>query len=384
MASQNPTIFISSTFYDLRQIRADIFHYIEGTLGYRVLASEHPTFPVDPDVNTIENCRRRVQQDADIMVLIVGGRYGAIPEDLGKSVTNLEYEIARSKGIPIYTFIQRDILAVLPAWEKNPNADFSNIVDNAALFEFIQSIHSSDRHWTYPFDTAQDIVKTLRKQFAFLMMSGLKLQKRLRGQDNRFQNLSGNLLKIALEQHDGWPGSLFGQALINEIVSRQEMKHSYDLGVALGPGENINATDYKDWMQLRLSEVLRMFSAINKTVNRSLHDAFKFEDIDKIFFGARQIANIYEEAIQWSQRVRRVRVPKYFDSLTQEVAMITGQLICETEKFGPRLIEEIHRVVSCNSDEKKVELTFTIDVDNAEQLNIKLHDAVARYESEQI
>lgn len=384
MASQNPTIFISSTFYDLRQVRADIFHYIEDQIGYRALASEYHTFPVDPDVNTIENCRRRVQQDADIMVLIIGGRYGSISADLGKSVTNLEYEIARSKCIPIYTFIQRDILAVLPTWKRNPNADFSNVVDNAALFEFIQSIHSEGRHWTYSFDTAQDIVKTLRKQLAFLMMSGLKLQKRLKGQENKFGNLRGNELKIVIEQHDGWPGILFGQALNNEIVSRQEMKQSYELGVALGPGENINATDYNEWMQLCFSEVLRIFSAITKTVNKSLHDAFESEDVDKIIFGARQIATIYEEAIQWSQRVRRARVPEYFDSLTQELAMVTSQLLYETEKFGSRLIDEIHRVLSSDSIEKKVALTFTIDVDNAEQLNIKLQDAVARYESEQI
>lgn len=382
MASHSPTTFISSTFYDLRQIRVDLFNFIKGQLGYRALASEHDSFPVDPDIDTIENCRERVQKDADCMVLIIGNRYGSIPTKLSKSVTNLEYEVARAKGIPIYTFIQKDILAILPAWESNPNGDFSTIVDNPALFHFINNIRSSGRQWTFPFDTAQDIVNALRKQFAYLMMSGLELQKRLSGKENKLYNLNGKLLKIAVEQADGWQGRLFGQAIIDEIASRHELKRAFETGVALGPGENLEASGYNGWVQLRLSEVLRLFSAINRTVDKSLHDAFETDDIDTIIYGARQIGRIYEEAIEWSQRVRRARVPEIFENLTQEVALVTMQLIRQTEDFGPRLVEEIDCVLQSDSDEKTVKLTFKIDVENAEQLNIKLKDAVARYEDD--
>lgn len=55
-----PTIMVSSTFYDLRQIRKDLDVFISEDLGYIPLLSELPSFPVDPDVDTIENCRRRV------------------------------------------------------------------------------------------------------------------------------------------------------------------------------------------------------------------------------------------------------------------------------------------------------------------------------------
>ena len=51
-----PCVMVSSTFYDLRQIRDDLRQFIEG-LGYRSLLSEHPSFPIDPDATTIENCR---------------------------------------------------------------------------------------------------------------------------------------------------------------------------------------------------------------------------------------------------------------------------------------------------------------------------------------
>ena len=63
-----PNIMISSTFYDLRQIRADLAEFISDQLGYVPLLSELSSFPVDPDLDTIDNCRARVENNADMFV----------------------------------------------------------------------------------------------------------------------------------------------------------------------------------------------------------------------------------------------------------------------------------------------------------------------------
>jgi Domain of unknown function (DUF4062) len=73
-----PAVMISSTFYDLAQVRADLLDFLQNEVGYRPLLSEHKSFPVDPDADTVENCKRRVERDADIFVLIIGGRYGYV------------------------------------------------------------------------------------------------------------------------------------------------------------------------------------------------------------------------------------------------------------------------------------------------------------------
>ena len=91
---RRPSIFISSTCYDLKQLRADLHSYVEQA-GFEPVLSEYPTFPVDPDETAIENCRKMVESRADIFVLVVGGRYGSLTEQ-GKSVTNLEYLSARA------------------------------------------------------------------------------------------------------------------------------------------------------------------------------------------------------------------------------------------------------------------------------------------------
>src|SRR5262245_56972119 len=114
-----PNVMISSTFFDLKQVRTDLASFIRDDLGYRPLMSEWPSFPIDPDVDTIENCRRRVELEADILVLLIGGRYGQIDSKASKSVTNIEYLAARAKGIPIYAFVEKRILPLLSIWREN-------------------------------------------------------------------------------------------------------------------------------------------------------------------------------------------------------------------------------------------------------------------------
>jgi len=136
-----PSVYVSSTCYDLSQVRADIRTFLE-SLGLEPILSEFNSFPINPESGTIENCTEIVKQRADILVLIIGGRYGS-QAPIGKSVTNLEYLQARAKGIPIYVFVLKSILNILPAWKKNMNGNFEEIVDSPKLFEFVESLKDS-------------------------------------------------------------------------------------------------------------------------------------------------------------------------------------------------------------------------------------------------
>ena len=202
---------VSSTFYDLRQIRDDLRQFIEG-LGYRPLLSEHPSFPIDPDATTIENCRRRVEQDADVLVLVIGGRYGSIDATPNKSVTNLEYTSARHKRIPIYVFIDPQVLALLPLWKRNQAADFSEQVDSPRLFEFIEHVRTIDAVWMNEFRIACDITDALRTQFAYQQQAGLRLQRQAVGLADQdwLDTLHGEALRPAGVTRIGCPSKEAG------------------------------------------------------------------------------------------------------------------------------------------------------------------------------
>ncbi len=145
-----PSVFVSSTCYDLAQVRYDLRSFFE-SMGMVPILSEFSSFPVDPNLDTIENCRAVIKEKADIFVLVVGGRYGSEVGN-GKSVTNLEYLEAKAKGIPCYVFVQKPILTTLPIWQKNRSGDFSGLVDSSKLFEFVESLRDPKENWVFPFE----------------------------------------------------------------------------------------------------------------------------------------------------------------------------------------------------------------------------------------
>ena len=68
-------IFLSSTCYDLKQIRTDLFEYFHSA-NYAPFLSENYDFPINPQKGTIDNCIDNVKNNTDIFVLVVGNRYG--------------------------------------------------------------------------------------------------------------------------------------------------------------------------------------------------------------------------------------------------------------------------------------------------------------------
>ena len=54
-----PSVFVSSTFYDLAQVRQDLRLFFE-SLGMVPVLSESSSFPVDPNLGAVENCQAGV------------------------------------------------------------------------------------------------------------------------------------------------------------------------------------------------------------------------------------------------------------------------------------------------------------------------------------
>ncbi|MBI2817051.1 MAG: DUF4062 domain-containing protein [Acidobacteria bacterium] len=142
-------------------------------LGLDPMVSEYNSFPVNPDLGTIDNCLNAVETRADTFILIVGGRYGSLA-DGGKSVTNLEYQTANAKGIPAYVFVMRSILDIVPVWKANQSGNFGHVVDSVKVFEFVEKLRQTGEEWVFPFEHAQDIFDVLRNQLAYLFMDSLE------------------------------------------------------------------------------------------------------------------------------------------------------------------------------------------------------------------
>lgn len=91
-----PRIFLSSTYYDLKQVRIDIERFIKD-FGYESVLNERGNIPYGSERKLEEYCYKEIEL-CDMLVSIVGGRYGSQSHEGNYSISNLELKTAIDKG----------------------------------------------------------------------------------------------------------------------------------------------------------------------------------------------------------------------------------------------------------------------------------------------
>lgn len=168
-----PRIFISSTFYDLRQIRSELDKFIMN-LGYEPIRNEEGDIPYGKEEELQKYCYREIE-NVDILISIIGNRYGspAVSDDKEKeySVTQREIKTAYERNKQVYIFIDKNVLTEYETYLLNKKSkDITyKYVDNKNIYKFIEEVKSwSHNNNIKDFETADDITKYLKEQFAGL------------------------------------------------------------------------------------------------------------------------------------------------------------------------------------------------------------------------
>lgn len=366
---------VSSTFYDLRQIRVDLARFIADDLGYIPLLSELPSFPIDPDLDTIENCRARVEKNADVLVLIIGGRYGSIDDKTDKSITNLEFLSARQKGIPIYAFVERGVLALIPTWKNNRTADFSATVDTPRVFDFVEYVRSQERVWTFPFETAQDISSTLRHQLAYLFFDSLRIRLLLSGAGlpSYFDTIGPKALRIALEKPSAWEYRLFLESWIDEVGKRSDSIWAYESGLTLDAAEHVTAMTAGAWILTRMHELESLVQSVNRLLNTHVQEAFgkpgEPGDIKRIVWVSRMLGSVLDGTLGWAKRIRCARLETPFEHIGAELSLFVDDLIKQFQSFPIDSLNKIEAslALAASGKPQKLELTIVFTLANLER-----------------
>ena len=95
-------VFVSSTFVDLQEERREV---MQALLELDCIPAGMELFPASNDDQW--SLIKRVIDDSDYYILIIGGRYGSTTED-GISYTQKEFEYALATGKPIISFLHRN------------------------------------------------------------------------------------------------------------------------------------------------------------------------------------------------------------------------------------------------------------------------------------
>jgi hypothetical protein len=157
-----PRIFVSSTFYDLKQIRTDLEHFMRD-LGYEPVLYERGHVPYGRSEKLEDYCYSEIEH-CDILVSVIGGRYGSTSNRPPHSVSQTELLTALKAGKQVYIFIEKSVYAeyrTFLANKGNVNMKY-HFADNVAVYEFIEQCcrfprsftARSSRHLTAPDVTA--------------------------------------------------------------------------------------------------------------------------------------------------------------------------------------------------------------------------------------
>jgi hypothetical protein len=145
-----PRVFISSTCFELNDVRSELTEFLEN-YNFEVLNSQLKNFGVTPRKHSHSACLDQVN-NSDYLILIIGTRRGGTFIGSELSITNEEYNLAAKKDIPTIAFVNRRVEEAIPLYKKNPRADFSTVVDDKRVFDFIEIIKSNaEDNWLHPF-----------------------------------------------------------------------------------------------------------------------------------------------------------------------------------------------------------------------------------------
>ncbi|WP_195655909.1 DUF4062 domain-containing protein [Bacteroides sp. 1001136B_160425_E2] len=180
-----PRVFISSTFYDLRQIRVELDKFIEG-LGYEPVRNEEGDIPYGKDEALQAYCYKEIA-NIDVLVSIIGSRYGSAgiikEKEQEYSVSQLELKTALKEDKQVFVFIDKNVFTEYETYILNKNNEnvIYKYVDNVNIYKFIEEIKALPHNNNIKgFETAEDITSYLREQFAGLFKQFMLDNKRVK------------------------------------------------------------------------------------------------------------------------------------------------------------------------------------------------------------
>lgn len=196
-----PRVFISSTYYDLKQVRNNIGSFID-SLGYESVMHERSEVAYSQNTPLENDCYHEIE-NCDIVVCIIGNHFGSQSSDADLSITMKELTTAIKVKKKVYIFIAKDVFIENRTYIQNRDSGSfkSAYTDDLRIHEFIEQLKNSvHEHVIESFDTTEDIVNTLRKQFAGLLQGLLRREASLADKKTAYDlQQSAEMIKAAID-----------------------------------------------------------------------------------------------------------------------------------------------------------------------------------------
>lgn len=247
-AQKDPiTIFVSSTYQDLKDCRTEVEKQLVG-LEQAVVGMEYFGATID---TPLETCKKKLEK-SKLMVLLLGVSYGSIEPNSNKSYTENEYDYAVELGIPILVYeadLNSTSLGIAPSSFDTTNQErlnqFKKRVRSKHIIATFSSIDSLGKL------VAHDIPAALEKLSAISSASSITdkaIHKEITEEDlksgaakyERFwlrpQSIAGQLIPVRLRLNKKFSGWKVKDELISALGLTVGDTISTEVSVQLGLG----------------------------------------------------------------------------------------------------------------------------------------------------
>lgn len=300
-----PRVFISSTFYDLRQVRADIDIFLE-KIGYESIRNEEGDIPYGRDDTLEEYCYQEIKS-VDILVSIIGGRFGSESKRDNSSISQIELRTALKERKQVYIFIDKNVIAEYETYLLNKDTEGMKYryVDDIRIYKFIEEIRGlSSNNNIKGFEASADITSYLKEQLAGLFQRLLEDQIRVREVSliNNLEKTAQTLNKLVTflsEENKGKEDEInkilmMNHPLVNSIRGKLKIEYNFYIEALADLTKLLIARGYHDtsnlpWLQSDVDGYYE-FDNANARKRIRLHDSL-FDSDGKLK---------YIKAIDWN------------------------------------------------------------------------------------
>ena len=222
-------VFVSSTCYELRDLRASIKIWLEN-LGLTPLMSDESGFPHVDGMQPYATCLR-VLEDCPLVIAVIDRHYGQgfdnwspYPQHRGCAPTHAELRHALDLGKRVLIYVQRDTWNFYEVWRKNPKA-FATSAPHGLDERTLQMFHELKQRrpvpWMTHFADVTELLQSLNSEFVNQLYA--QLREREKETTDLASYVLEKLLDAAPEVREKIASELNPSLIVDRETLRQQL-----------------------------------------------------------------------------------------------------------------------------------------------------------------
>ncbi|MFT4900154.1 MAG: hypothetical protein ACI9U0_001955 [Flavobacteriales bacterium] len=279
--------------------------------------------------------------------------------------------------MPVYVFVNSDVMNILPIWKNNPDANFSSHVENEKVLEFVEQLAHFKSNWVYKFDSAKEIKSALIQQIPYLFMDALVARTKLT--KNNFvlplDKYPVEAANIVLDKPEFWEYKLFVELLNSYMEVLSDKRFDLKYGISFNKTIEIDdVSEVKDWISNQINELLNLVRISTVLINEAAKDAFGEPGVageyDRIQHVCQRFIEVYSRMIDWKLSFSTLKVDQEFDHILNMASCFADNPLSEIENYCSRTYEYLYEAISkLSSGNENVTLDFSFTFDAPDMTN---------------